>query len=120
MKAVNGFYFIFHYFYFYFYFQNAVYGGVAASNGNTQVQIQDYSFSNGNCSFEVMVMSEGQRTSISFNVCFQNGYITENGQTRQANQQDLSTVAQYKQTLSNYMKQLNSNVSCFGLLSYEM
>ncbi|VDO28105.1 unnamed protein product [Haemonchus placei] len=71
--------------------QNALYGSVGSSSGDTQVQILDYSFTNGNCKFE-------------------NGYVTENGQQRQATQQDMATVAQYKQALSDYMKQINSNM----------
>ncbi|PIO68671.1 hypothetical protein TELCIR_09533 [Teladorsagia circumcincta] len=33
--------------------QNALYGSVGSMSGNTQVQIADYSFSNGNCKYEV-------------------------------------------------------------------
>ncbi|KAK5974638.1 hypothetical protein GCK32_017341 [Trichostrongylus colubriformis] len=71
--------------------QNALYGSVGSTGGNTQVQVTDYSFTNGNCRFE-------------------NGYVTENGQQRQATQQDMAIVAQYKQALSDYMRQLNSNM----------
>ncbi|KAK6755340.1 hypothetical protein RB195_013986 [Necator americanus] len=62
--------------------------GLYTSSGNTQVSIQQYSFNNGDCKYE-------------------DGYVTENGQRRQATSQEIDIINQYKQAINDYMKQVN-------------
>ncbi|KHJ98008.1 hypothetical protein OESDEN_02006 [Oesophagostomum dentatum] len=67
--------------------------GLYSSSGSSgsHVSIQQYSFNNGNCQYE-------------------DGYIIDNGARRQATSEEIDRINQYKQTLNDYMKQVQGNV----------
>ncbi|VDK51279.1 unnamed protein product [Cylicostephanus goldi] len=64
--------------------------GGAGSSGSS-VSIQQYSLNDGNCQYE-------------------DGFIIENGVRRQATAQEVDRISQYKQSLNDYMKQVNGYV----------
>ncbi|CAB3396815.1 unnamed protein product [Caenorhabditis bovis] len=70
---------------------NSQYSQNAASSGSSSVSLMDYSFNNGNCQYK-------------------DGQVIENGQTRQATQQELAQIQQYRQAVDNYMSQVNGYV----------
>ncbi|VDM83055.1 unnamed protein product [Strongylus vulgaris] len=68
--------------------QNGLY---STGGSSSHVSIQQYSFNNGDCQYE-------------------DGYIIENGVRRQATSQEVDRIAQYRESLNEYMKQVNGYV----------
>ncbi|KIH56070.1 hypothetical protein ANCDUO_13755 [Ancylostoma duodenale] len=66
--------------------------GLYSSSGDSHVSIQQYSFNNGDCKYE-------------------DGYIIENGQRRQATPQEIDRINQYKQAINDYMRKVNGYVT---------
>ncbi|KAL6742652.1 hypothetical protein Aduo_015782 [Ancylostoma duodenale] len=66
--------------------------GLYSSSGDSHVSIQQYSFNNGDCKYE-------------------DGYIIENGQRRQATPQEIDRINQYKQAINEYMRKVNGYIN---------
>ncbi|CAJ0590910.1 unnamed protein product [Cylicocyclus nassatus] len=73
--------------------QDVFYSGGSGGSGisGSSLSFQQYSSNNGNCQYE-------------------DGFIIENGQRRQATAQEVDRISQYKQSLNDYMREVNGYV----------
>uniref|UniRef100_A0A1I7XKS5 Pepsin-I3 domain-containing protein n=1 Tax=Heterorhabditis bacteriophora TaxID=37862 RepID=A0A1I7XKS5_HETBA len=72
--------------------QNPIYSNNILDKRDSIHMIQQYSFNNGKCKYE-------------------DGYIIEGQQRRQANTEDMAKIRQYKQAINDYLKEINEYIS---------